>query len=706
MSQIDPHFYHFQDLRLDTTERSLFRNDERIAITPKVYAMLLILVRNSGRIVEKDELIREIWPDRFVEESNLTFNMRRLRQVLGDDATAPRFVETVPRRGYRFVAAVTTSDDAESRPDPVTATERRSSGPQLRGRLLISAALASVLLFVLAGAGFWYFSANVEADHRLATPVVSERLSTNGGVFQAVISPDGRYIALTNSSAGKQGLWLRQIESGTNLEIVPAMDSIAYGALAFSPQGDHIYFTRYPKESGPSALYKVPVMGGAVKLILNNAKGRISLSRDGSKVSFVRCRPRPENDCALMIADAADGQNERELVRRESPMRIGGSTFSRDGRSLVFALGQSENQANDFSIAHVDIDSGTVTDFSSQRFFDVRSLTWMSNGRDLIVAASRIPNRNFRLWKVPPGAGSAEPLTSESESFGSVSLDNSGETVVVTQLRDDYTLTTYNSNEPANSKALASASVASYAPDGRIVFSSAMLGNLDIWTMNKDGSDQRQLTTDQADDSSPIVGPHGDVVFFTSNRSGSAHIWRMNADGSDQRQITSDDGGVPLLVSSDSAWVYYRSAISRRLRRIGSNGGDEEPVSDRPSFYPALTPDGSRIAYITSVGPKRSIEIISSFEGRVLQTLYAPDNSRVANLLWSPDGKSLYYILSAENSAEQSFYQHPINGGEPRKIVDLGENHVESVSISPDGNSFAIVQGQWLHDAVLLKGLK
>lgn len=110
-------FYDFGDFRLDRAERILTRDGDVIPITPKVFETLLVLIENAGRTVEKEELMQLIWQDRFVEESNLTFNIGMLRKALGDDAAKPRYVETVPRRGYRFIAAVEwigTNDEQES----------------------------------------------------------------------------------------------------------------------------------------------------------------------------------------------------------------------------------------------------------------------------------------------------------------------------------------------------------------------------------------------------------------------------------------------------------------------------------------------------------------------------------------------------------------------------------------------------------------
>ena len=93
------HFYRFGDYTVDPDQRVLLRNGMPAPLTPKVFDTLLILVENSGRLVKKEELMNRLWPDSFVEDANLTFNIQQLRKSLGDNARKPQFIETVPRRG-------------------------------------------------------------------------------------------------------------------------------------------------------------------------------------------------------------------------------------------------------------------------------------------------------------------------------------------------------------------------------------------------------------------------------------------------------------------------------------------------------------------------------------------------------------------------------------------------------------------------------
>ncbi|HEX8457050.1 MAG TPA: tetratricopeptide repeat protein [Pyrinomonadaceae bacterium] len=105
-TELNSHFYEFGPFRLDTVERLLLRHNTPVTLTPKVFDILLMLVRNSGRALEKEAFMREIWPDSCVEEGNLNRNISTLRKALGDGQGGQRFIETIPKRGYRFVADV------------------------------------------------------------------------------------------------------------------------------------------------------------------------------------------------------------------------------------------------------------------------------------------------------------------------------------------------------------------------------------------------------------------------------------------------------------------------------------------------------------------------------------------------------------------------------------------------------------------------
>src|SRR5688572_8778172 len=455
-------FYEFANFRLDRSEKVLLRSGKTVPLTPKVFDTLEILVENTGKLLEKDELMQRLWQDRFVEESNLTSNIKMLRKALGDDAARPEFIETVPRRGYRFIAEVnkTSSENGVGNDagraiakDPVSS----SSSARFKGFLVVPIA---ILVMGIGFSGYWFAK---NANGGAAAPILSalfatQKLSTNGKVFTAAISLDGKNVVYTNEIEGKQSVWLRQLDTGNNVEIIPPSDDFYYG-LTLSPDGNFLYFTRKPKDlEGQADIYRLSIFGGIPTKIVSETQGNISVSADGEKISFRRCYYREEEYCSLWIADASDGKNERKLASRSRPIRIGDNEISPDGKSVAFAVGQSENQANEFGLVEVNIESGAERELTAEKFFNIKHLAWLPDGSGLLITARKSTEINFRIWQVSTDSGEALPLTKDSESYSALSLDREAVRLVSAQTKQDFHLHLVNLENPSSNRLLANAS--------------------------------------------------------------------------------------------------------------------------------------------------------------------------------------------------------------------------------------------------------
>lgn len=701
-------FYEFANFRLDRSRKVLLREGKPVPLTPKVFDTLEILIENAGLLLEKDELMQKIWHDHFVEESNLTSNIKMLRKALGDDAAQPRFIETVPRRGYRFIAEVResfqerTSNNGAARAF-LERFERNLFGSSVFKKFLLPAAAVFIISVIFIG--FWYArSKRVEAYAPvLSAQFSSEKLSTNGKVLHAFLSPDGKTVVYTNGIEGKQSVWLRQLESGNNVEIIPPSDDF-YDWLALSPDGNFLYFARRGRRTDdPRSIYRVSIFGGVPQKIASDTEGWMSISPDGSRVSFVRCPYRDDEFCSLWIADSADGRNERKLVSRPRPIRIGDNEITPDGESVTFAVGQSMNAANEFGLMEIDIETGEERELTKEKFFDIKNLAWLPDKSELLMTARKNVEGNFRIWLV--SARQAEPLTKDSESYARLSLDKEAKTLLSTQVKQDFRLLVLNRENPSDSRILADASKATFA-SGKIFFSSIMSGNYEIWRINTDGSGQRQLTSNATYESMPVASPDGNSVFFASNQTGELQIWRMNTDGSNQTQITDTEGGGPLFVSPDGAWLYYRHALDRTLWRVSTNGGEEQLVLNKRAHHFAISPDGLQVVYLENRGEDIVIEIVSLNDRQLVKTFRLANQKPSYNLIeWMPDNEGVVFI-SAETDGNYFLRFQPTGGGAPQKIADLGNEEIISLSVALDGKNFAVVKGGWRHDAVLLKGLK
>jgi Tol biopolymer transport system component len=237
-----------------------------------------------------------------------------------------------------------------------------------------------------------------------------------------------------------------------------------------------------------------------------------------------------------------------------------------------------------------------------------------------------------------------------------------------------------------------------------------MSGNTEIWSINADGSEQRQLTNDPADDAIPVSSHDNRFIFFVSNRTGQAQVWRMNADGSNQTQITFKEGGAPIFVSPDGRWVYYQHSLQSTLWRASTEGEGEQLVLNKKTARFTFSPDGSQVAFSERRVGETSIVIVSHADGRIIKTFTYADKFAAygegLKVEWLPDGKSLVYLLADNEFDNYNLFVQPFDAERPQKIGDLGPDGINSLAISPDGKSFAVVQGRWKADAVLMKGLR
>ena len=708
--------FEFDEFLLDTKQKVLLREGKPVPITPKTFQLLLALVKNHGRLVEKEELMKSVWADSFVEAGNLAFTMRLLRKALGDERQNPRFIETVSRRGYRFIAEVREPDKkngAETHAPPTageTVKEIPAAAPRFKKILFPAAALllAGIVLF-----GIWFVrSKNFSAAPVLDAPFSSENLSTNGKVMFAALSADGKNVIYTNGTGGdKQSVWLRQLETGGNVEIIPPSDEQYFGIM-LSPDEKILYFARRSRSSNePISIYRVSIFGGTPEQIVTEIElGWMGISPDGAQISFVRCPQRGDEFCSLYVADAADGKNERKIFSRPHPFRIGDNRFAPDGKSIAFATGTSVGSSNEFELREIELESGAERKLTDEKFFDIKNLAWLPGKRGLLITASRFPNKNFRIWQVSAGSGEATALTKDSESYAVLNMDKEASAIVSTRFKEDFRIKLIPPENPSAATTLTNASAASFAPDGKIYFSSIISGNDEIWSINADGSGQRQLTNNTADEFAPVISPDNKTVFFVSNKSGSAQLWRMNTDGSNQTQITETDGGAPVFVSPDGEWLYYRHIQTSALWRISMKSGEQRLVlnEEKPRF--AFSPDGNQVAFSEKQGDERILTVVSPADGQIVKTFHLADKKLILmHIVWMPDGKNLAYITAHPGFVNKVLWLQPLDEETPRQIRVLGDEEIcegYGLSVSPDGKIFAVVQGGWRHDAVLLKGLR
>jgi Tol biopolymer transport system component len=242
-----------------------------------------------------------------------------------------------------------------------------------------------------------------------------------------------------------------------------------------------------------------------------------------------------------------------------------------------------------------------------------------------------------------------------------------------------------------------------------LVVSAGRPGSTDLWSINTDGGDQRQLTNSPLDDLYALTSADGNSIFFASNRTGETQVWRMKADGSDQKQITAVEGGIPLGISTDGAWLYYHSALGKTLRRILVTEGREELIVDKLRSDYSVSPDCSLAAFADGMGSETKLTVVTLPDGQTAGTYrLGGGQTRISAMVWSTDGKNLFYVTNDGVSESSTVWVQSLNTTLPSKIFEMaGEDlrNESSFAVSPDGKSFAVIQGSWKRDAVLLRGL-
>ncbi len=279
--------------------------------------------------------------------------------------------------------------------------------------------------------------------------------------------------------------------------------------------------------------------------------------------------------------------------------------------------------------------------------------------------------------------------------------------MVAIETKKEFNLILYSREHPSEKRVLADAETVGFAPSGKILYSSPMSGNGEIWSINADGKEQRQLTNNAAKEAGPISSPDGNSIFFVSNRTGSV-VWRMNSDGSNQTQITVKKGGYPKFVSPDGRWVYYLHGLHRTLWRVSTRGGeDEQLVLNIKKDLFCFSPDGSQVGFSEEQGAVKTVVIVSIADGQTLQTFeYAEQHAVIRGIEWLPDGRGLAYVLAKNESDTKTLWLQLLDAKTPQKITELGDEVIHSLAFSPDDKSFAVVQGGWKNNAVLMKGLR
>ena len=707
MSSLINHLYKFDDFTIDVDQRVLLRDGKLVSLTPKVFDTLLILVESRGRIVEKEELKRRLWPDTFVDEANIAFNIQQVRKCLNDDARNPRYVGTVPRRGYRFLVDVEVVSSKQTpaaevnsvvAPTPAATTDSRK-------RITVFAA-ATVLLLVGAGLIAWSFSRrkgaveNNDGVSRSSTsPLRLEQLTATGQSNLVALSPDGKYLAYQRASEKKSAIWLRHLEANTNVEIIPPTGYI-FG-VTFANSGEYLYVVK----GDPLALYRVSLLGGVPAKITDNPQGKFSISPDDSRIAFIRevINAEGQYEYSLFIV-RSDGTEEKELFKGTHPHKLDTPVWTPDGSTIICSYGDSNGGGREFGLIEINAADGQMKELPAPKFFHITKMAWSQKADALILSARTNLEDNNQLWKLTYPGLELTQLTEGFLSYHDLSIARNVNKATASQSTFLSDLWVGTANDPKSLKKVTQAiGNFSWSADGRLIYVSTASGNHDLWIMKPDGSQQQQLTVDAAMDVIPTATPDNRYIIFISNRSGNFQIWRMNADGSNQIQLTKGRPKFYPSISGDGKWVLFNSTDDLHLWKVSVDGGEPIEVASYVAIRPSMSPDQRSIVCLGRNGSKREILILPAAGGEPFKRIEVRA-ARVAGyrIKWTADGKALIYI--GENDGTVNLMKQSLDGRPPEEVARFDQNDVFDFDYSSSGQ-FALTRGIWKWDVVLINGL-
>jgi len=718
----NPRIVYFGDCVLDLDTAELRRNGTKTSLQSQPFQILTALLENPGRLVTREELTKKLWPDgTFVDfDQSLNKAIARLREALGDSAETPRIVETLPRKGYRFIAALeqtkqesvlnlTSENGGSAHTIAATNVVRRRNLALLAGSVL-------VVLGTIASGIYVYLLRKVAPFERIDITQVTD----NGRVKTTAISPDGKYVGyvVDEGSAnpffglgggGKESLWIRQVAGGNDVQVVLPAD-VSYKRLAFSSDGSFLYAIRSSEANGANSIYKIPLLGGTEKRLVVGVDDVLTFSPDGKKMAFVRFLEAAHS--GLVIANE-DGSGESILAECKSPPYYcaTGIAWSPNNKTIATNAFWGESGAGRMSPVEFSVQSGAEHSLANRRWAWVGNLAWLQDGRGLIVNEMDLNSVHQQIGVLSYPDGQMRRITTDTNEYLGISLTANSKIIASVQQKFAFDVWIAPLADAMSARPITSggnSGESSWSPKGKIVFQKIMgPGEMNIWTMDSDGSAEKQLTANAGRiNVLPHVSPDGRYIVFLSERTGTAHLWRMDIDGSNPKQLTNNPDDYPWFGSDftpDSKWVVYtKVGADGGLWKVSIEGGTPVRINTSSiAYYPAVSPDGKMLAYYFEDSPGlKGVEVMSLDGNNARERFEIP----IGNVRWTPDGRSLLYVKN--EGGVSNLWNQPIAGDIAQQTTHFNNLLIATFDISRDGKELVMNRGTANRDVVLIRDLR
>ena len=573
-------------------------------------------------------------------------------------------------------------------------------------------AVAAVVTVILLGFGYALY----RLTRRPARPgeqMQMTQLTTSGKAWNATISPDGKYVVYIQLDVGQQTLWLYQVATGSNVQIVPAAgEDVIYSAPTFSNDGNYVYYVRYDKDHPYGELYKVASLGGTAQKLFDNLQSAVAFSPDGQRLAFVR--EFPERGEAVLTTARLDGQEERRVFTLKQPPRFSGQpAWSPDGK--VIAIGRrSFSPVFKEELLAITVESGRESAIGSHHWGEIDRFAWLPDGTGLVVPASEPASLDhMQIYEVAYPDGRMRRITNDLNSYYGMGIAADSRALVT--VREDLRPKLWISAKPlwtkldelSTSGQYSGLSGLAWTSDERIAYTSISSSGEEIWTIARTGLDLKQLSTaGPVYEFSEACGD-GKHLVVDSNRGGGVNLWRMDLDGSNLVQLTKSDSDNIPSCSPDGKWVVYQSRQAGKwtIWKVGIDGGEPLQLTKEPSYMPVFSPDGKWISCLYQPNIRKRIElaIFPSSGGTFVKTFQFPVTAHWRTR-WAADGRSITFVDTRRGVS--NIWSQPLDGGPPRQLTDFKTDLIFNFAWSPDGEKLVLSRGVENDDVVMIKNFR
>jgi Tol biopolymer transport system component/DNA-binding winged helix-turn-helix (wHTH) protein len=691
--------YRFGDFEYSVRSGELRQDGKVVRLQYQPLRVLLVLLENSGEVVTGEEIRDRVWQGASIQDfdNSLRVAVNKLRQALGDDPDNPVYIETLTRRGYRWLYPVSVDDgeeDGDGVDDESLAARRYARGSDaapvdyfppakptravLLRRSIITLILSSAVL-----AALWQLRPHPPVPDPKVVP-----LTTYPGLeYMPAISPDGKRLAFAWTGPNPTDpyrIYVKQIgEDRAQLVVDPPADA-ADSDPVWTPDGQSVLFYR---RSGPSSgIYIVPVGGGAARQLIATSlssrrvrRARFDLSPNGKMLVYPDGLNGRET-IALFVLDLKTMQSHQITNPPPNCEGDGDPAFSHDGEKVAFQR-DTIDRGQIFVLPVAGGSERLLTASSISDYID--GLTWTADDREIIFGGTHL-RRVSATGREPsianisyvPGPAAFPALRDHMLAYVQSTANAN---IWKLELHDS----THAAGEPT--KLISSTqqqAAASFSPDAsRIAFQSDRSGDWEIWICDHDGSNAIQLTHFRgAPTGTPRWSPDGKLIAADSRANGVSQIFVVSPQGGEPRQITTDSmGGQVPAWSHDGKWIYYSTIRSSaaNIWRLPVAGGAPQPVTSNSGLYAAESLDGKYLYYSRSSADSTiwRIPLSGGVEERISGVPKPFDPSH-----WVIVAKGIYVI-----DGDGDLYFYRFSDGSVIKVVHDARFITDwSMAVSPD----------------------